>query len=226
MSRKVEVVDYDPEWNKRYREEGKKIKTTFGKNVRGIYHIGSTSVKGMKAKPIIDIMVAVRKGTLDEIPYDRMEELGYECKGENGIPRRRFFVKGGEHPVCHVHVFEESNVKEIRRHLALKGYLESKPEEREAYSTLKEALAKQYPESIEDYCKGKEAFLEELEKKALQWQDKQEELGKYMSMGMCIGIAVGCAVGYVLFDMIIGMGIGMCIGMALGYAAGRRKIGE
>ena len=60
MARKIEVVDYRPEWAVMFKEEAKKIKKILGKNCIGIYHIGSTAVKGLPAKPIIDIMPVVK----------------------------------------------------------------------------------------------------------------------------------------------------------------------
>ncbi|HJB45607.1 MAG TPA: GrpB family protein [Candidatus Mediterraneibacter surreyensis] len=60
MARKIEVTDYRPEWESMFKEEAKKIKKILGKNCIGIYHIGSTSVKNMASKPIIDIMPVVK----------------------------------------------------------------------------------------------------------------------------------------------------------------------
>ena len=60
MPRKIEVVDYRPEWESMFKEEEKKIKKILAKTVFGVYHIGSTSVKNMPAKPVIDIMPVVK----------------------------------------------------------------------------------------------------------------------------------------------------------------------
>ena len=96
MARKIEVVDYRPEWETMFKEESKKIKKILGKNCVGVYHIGSTSVKGLPAKPIIDIMPVVKDISLVDAHNSEFEALGYECRGEFGIPGRRFFAKGGD----------------------------------------------------------------------------------------------------------------------------------
>ena len=73
MSRRVEVVDYRPEWEKEYKEESKKIKQALGKNCVSIEHIGSTAVKGMKAKPVIDIMPVVKKLSAVDAVHEELE---------------------------------------------------------------------------------------------------------------------------------------------------------
>ncbi|EJW91927.1 protein belonging to Uncharacterized protein family UPF0157, partial [gut metagenome] len=68
-----------------------------GENCLAIYHIGSTAVKGLWAKPIIDLMPVVKEIKSVDIHEQEFEALGYECKGEYGIAGRRFFMKGGDH---------------------------------------------------------------------------------------------------------------------------------
>lgn len=223
MSRRVEVVDYRPEWEKDYKEEAKKIKQVLGKNCVSIEHIGSTAVKGMKAKPIIDIMPVVKKlSAVDEV-HEELEALGYVCKGENGIADRRFFVKGGENPIFHVHIFEERNKNEIGRHLAVREYLRNHPEDVKEYSELKSHLAAEYPENIDDYCSGKADYLNGLEKKAIQWTEKQMKIGSYGSMGMCMGMCLGVAIGTTTSNLAVCMSLGLVIGMVVGILVGRAK---
>ncbi|MFR9146199.1 MAG: GrpB family protein [Mediterraneibacter sp.] len=85
MARKIEVVDYRPEWADMYKREAKKIRSILGKNCKAVCHIGSTSVKGMPAKPIIDIMPVVRDISLVDAHNKEFEALGYDCRGEFGI---------------------------------------------------------------------------------------------------------------------------------------------
>lgn len=98
-----------------------------------------------------------------------MTELGYECMGEFGISGRRYFRKGGTNRTHHIHVFQIDNKKDIDRHLAVRDYLRSHPEAAEQYGNLKEDLANQFPKDIEAYMDGKEAFVTELERTALEW---------------------------------------------------------
>ena len=102
-----------------------------------------------------------------------LEALGYQCMGEFGIPGRRYFRKGGDHRTHQLHVFQAGDRKNILRHLAVRDYLRACPAEREAYGALKRWLAGQYPEDIEGYCDGKDAFVRALERRALDWYDEK-----------------------------------------------------
>lgn len=219
MARKIEVVNYNPEWPKMFREEARQIKKILGRNCVAVYHIGSTSVKGMKAKPIIDIMPVVRDLAKVDALNPRFEALGYECMGEYGIPGRRFYRKGGDNRTHHVHIFAQSSQTEIQRHLAVRGYLMSTPQKVKEYSDLKTYLAQAYS----DDCEGKNEFMKQLETEALQWQEKQNHVSRYMSVGMCLGMAIGCAFGAASGNMGTGMSTGMCIGLCLGLAYGSNK---
>ena len=223
MARKMEVVNYDPQWPKMFQAEAKAIKKILGKNCVAVYHIGSTSVKGMKAKPIIDIMPVVKDLSAVDAHNGVFEALGYECMGEVGIPGRRFYCKGGDNRTHHIHIYEQSNQTDIQRHLAVKGYLMATPQKAKEYSDLKTYLAEAYTDDNEGYCQGKEEYMKQLEAEALQWQKKQNHVSSYMSIGMCLGMMAGCAFG-VLFDNIgVAMCYGMCIGMCIGLLYGSQK---
>lgn len=226
MARKVRVVDYDPNWKKQYKEEESKIKAILGDNCVGIYHIGSTAVKDMKAEPIIDVMAVVKKLHLADGKLKEFMDAGYEYEGENGIPGQRVYVKGGDDPNCQIHIFEEKNATEIARHFAIPNYLQTHVEECRAYGKRKKELSEKYPDNYEAYVEERKEYLDELEKKAMDWNIRQSKLGSYMAMGMSMGLVVGCAVGYALSHMVAGMCIGTVIGMCLGTVIGRMKVGK
>jgi len=167
--RKVEVVEYNMIWPILFEEEAKKIRNILGDQLIEIHHIGSTAVENLNAKPIIDIMPVVRDITKIDYYNKEFEKLGYEAVGEYGIADRRFFIKGSIIRTHHVHIFDIRNFKEIERHLAVRDYLRTHPEEAFEYGQLKIKLASLYPYDIEAYCNGKDAFVKELEKKALKW---------------------------------------------------------
>lgn len=220
MARKIEVVEYNPEWEKKFKLEAKEIKRILGKNCVAIHHIGSTAVKGMKAKPVIDIMPVVKDLSLVDGHNAEFEALGYECMGEYGIPGRRFYIKGGDQRTHHIHIFEQSNKTEILRHLAVRDYLSSHPEDAKAYGELKTKLAEEYAYDNDGYCDGKDAFVKELEQKAVSWQKKQEHIGTCMSLGMCFGVSIGLCIGTALGKTSMGMCYGISFGMLLGLAYG------
>lgn len=136
------------------------------------YIIGSTSVEGLKAKPVIDIMGAVKN--IDNVDQynDKFIKLGYEPMGEYGISKRRFFRKGGEKRTHHIHIFQITDRENVERHLAVRDYLREHSEDAAAYGELKSELAQKYPRDIEAYCDGKDFFVKNLEKKALAWYRK------------------------------------------------------
>lgn len=125
--------------------------------------------KRTEAKPIIDIMVVVKNiEKVDEF-NKKLNDLGYENLGENGIPRRRFFRKGKTKRTHHLHVFDYKNKTEIERHLAFKEYLKSHKEIAKEYGELKNKLAKNYPEDIKSYVNGKDKYVKKIEKRAIDW---------------------------------------------------------
>jgi GrpB-like predicted nucleotidyltransferase (UPF0157 family) len=166
--RKVEVVPFNENWFVMFEEEERKINNVFGNEIVAIYHIGSTSIPGMYAKPIIDILVEVKDIESVDNYNEQMSALGYRALGEHGISGRRFFRKGEVERTHHVHVFETGS-EHITRHLAFKEYMIAHPKEAKAYSELKQKLSKQFPTDIESYIEGKDPFIKETEKKALQW---------------------------------------------------------
>ncbi|MEN2465494.1 GrpB family protein [Ornithinibacillus sp. JPR2-1] len=166
--RKVEVCSYSEKWPAMFLEEVEKLKLIYRDEIIAIHHIGSTSVPGLKAKPIIDIMPVVRDINNVDKYNQEMQEIGYMPKGENGIPGRRYFQKGGDNRSHHVHIYQVGSF-EIKRHLAFRDYLQRHPDVRNRYGELKERLAQQFPYDIQSYINGKERLAREIEIKALDW---------------------------------------------------------
>ncbi|WP_028550269.1 GrpB family protein [Paenibacillus sp. UNC451MF] len=165
----VVVTEYNDKWKQMFLDESNKIKDIFVDELIDIHHIGSTSVPGLKAKPIIDIMPVVKDIENIDRFNEQMAELGYECMGEFGMKGRRYFRKGGDNRTHQVHIFQADNKEDVHRHLAMRDYLRTHLEEARQYGNLKESLAKQFPKDIEAYMNGKDAFVKELEKRALLW---------------------------------------------------------
>ncbi|MBM7553576.1 GrpB family protein [Thalassobacillus pellis] len=170
--RKVEVTSYNPEWKRKFEKEAKLLRDIFGVLVADIHHIGSTSVECMKAKPIIDIMPVVYDIKKVDEKNDDMRKIGYQPKGEYGIPGRRYFRKGGDLRTHHVHIFEFGD-NNIERHLAFRDYLRTYTQARVDYGNLKTKLAERFPNDMDSYIEGKEKFVVKLEGEALKWYRKQ-----------------------------------------------------
>lgn len=171
---KVEVIDYNKQWPEKFSEESQKIAAVFESELVDIHHIGSTSVVGLSAKPIIDIMPVVKCIENVDAFITEMNRIGYEALGEFGIEGRRFFRKGGGTRTHHIHMFQETNQYDIERHLAVRDYLRVHPKESKRYGNLKKKLANAFPDDIESYIDGKNLFVKELEQKAWCWYHTKE----------------------------------------------------
>jgi len=166
--RHVRVLPWDEKYQVLFGEEAMNLKEIFGEDAVGIFHIGSTSVPGLKSKPIIDILLVVSNIEKVDEYTDEMGKIGYLYLGENGIPGRRYFQKGGEDHSHHVHVFEAQN-PEIERHIAFRDYLRSHPQAAEEYGNLKTSLAERYPVDIEAYQAGKNDLILAIQTEAVRW---------------------------------------------------------
>jgi GrpB-like predicted nucleotidyltransferase (UPF0157 family) len=164
--RVIEVVPYNPDWPAMFEREEVLLRKTLGNVADHIHHIGSTAVPGLAAKPIIDILIEVTSlKALDDL-NEKMQTLGYEPRGEFGIPRRRYFSKGGDERTHQVHAFATGDAH-VDRHLAFRDYLRAHPDTAREYAELKLSVARNCNNDIERYCEGKDAYVKSLEARAL-----------------------------------------------------------
>ena len=168
VTRRVILRPYDLAWPIHFRVEVSKLVSLFEPLLGAIYHIGSTSVPGLLSKPTIDILIEVTDLAGVDHLTERMFELGYEARGENGILERRYFVRAdrGVHLV-HVHVFQTGN-PEVHRHLAFRNFLRRSPRMADAYGDLKEELAIRHVLDPDAYTDGKEPFVREIDRLATE----------------------------------------------------------
>jgi GrpB-like predicted nucleotidyltransferase (UPF0157 family) len=163
--RKVEIAAYDADWVKKFEKEAVNLKKIFGGEFLEIHHIGSTSIPGMDAKPIIDMLLVVREIHKINSFNKEMQLAGYLAKGENSIPGRRFFIKGDElQHTHHLHIYQEGHA-DIARHIGFRDYLITHPKVANEYSFLKKELANRHPFDIDAYQTGKEEFIRGIDQK-------------------------------------------------------------
>ncbi|MHA2423937.1 MAG: GrpB family protein [Candidatus Thorarchaeota archaeon] len=176
MVRVIEVVPYDPEWLKKYEEEANLIRSILGEELIEIHHVGSTSIPGILAKPIIDILPVVRDiGKINDFNPQFIEN-GYKPRGEGGLPGRRYFSKGAPYAhlrTHHIHIYQVGH-EDIERHLAFRDYMIAYPKEAHVYGELKKQLAAKFPKDALAYSDGKDAFIQEKERRALEWHRSQK----------------------------------------------------
>ncbi len=174
MSRQIEVVAYDPSWPQRFSAEADQLRAVFGAEVVAIHHIGSTSVPGLAAKPIIDILLEVADIERVDAHNDAMRALGYDPRGELGLPRRRYFPKTIDGVrLVHVHTWQTGD-PEIDRHLAVRDYLRAHPAEADAYGQLKQRVSAEVAGDSERYVAGKDAYVVALQARAVTWTNKEQ----------------------------------------------------
>lgn len=170
----VDVLPYCESWPTSFLREQSSLAEKLGLSPAKIHHIGSTSVPGLAAKPIIDILVEVESLAVVEEKSEILFSLGYEAKGEYGITGRRYFRKGGVTRTHHLHAYEEGS-EHVFRHLAFRDYLRCHSSECKAYETLKLALAKEGDLSKTAYSARKAPFIEAIQAKAIRWSKRRLE---------------------------------------------------
>ena len=164
---RVLMESYDPDWTRQFAREAALILSVLGGTAIDVHHIGSTAIPGIYAKPVLDLLLVVQSvDTLDN-KQSAIEALGYEARGEYGIPGRRFYRRdNADGDRTHqVHAFETGS-PQIARHLAFRDYIIAHPDAAEAYSDLKRELAAKHPNDIEAYMDGKDAFIQEIDRRA------------------------------------------------------------
>ena len=165
-------MPHDELWPGLFAAESAALATVFDGRAVAIHHVGSSSVAGLPAKPIIDILVVVDDiGQVDSL-NPALIALGYEPQGEYGLPGRRFFTKGGDVNRSHqLHVFQHDH-PEVSAMLDFRDYLRSHPSEAAEYGRLKENVALACGDDIKAYNAGKDAFVKDLIRKARAWRQE------------------------------------------------------
>lgn len=162
MTSQFVIEAYNPDWSNYFREEANCLQSIFQDELLVIHHVGSTSIPGLAAKPIIDIIPVVKDIVKVDFFNNEMIRLGYEVKGEYGMLFRRFFQKRTAEKSFNIHMYEPDNA-EIPRLLLFKNYLIENPLEKKRYADLKRLLAKKHSNNIIAYCEEKSDFINRID---------------------------------------------------------------
>ena len=170
-SKVVKVVPYDPSWQEAFANIRDMIQSYIGDLIVRIEHVGSTSVPGLSAKPVIDLDVVIESNDLLSEIVERLAKQGYQHQGNLGIEGREAFQRtvDDDHMTYHLYVCPQDS-RELRRHILFRDYLRKHPEARDGYQALKVDLAEKYRYDIDTYCEMKTDFITGILVKA-----KQEE---------------------------------------------------
>jgi GrpB-like predicted nucleotidyltransferase (UPF0157 family) len=157
----LEVVDADPGWPRLYEFLCDRAAAALGRLTVTVEHVGSTSVPGLAAKPVIDLDVVI--ASRDDLPeaIERLASLGYVHVGDLGIAGREAFRRPDGDPRHNLYVCAADSV-ELRRHLAFRDYLRAHPDEGAAYVELKRSLAVRHAYDIDAYAEGKSEFVQRI----------------------------------------------------------------
>lgn len=178
MDKSVVIDDYNEDWELIYKQEERAIKELLGDKAISIEHIGSTSIKGLGSKPIIDFMVGVEDITEVEEFIQSLASMGYEHVYHKEFPNRRFFRKGqwraGTH---HLHVYKYGS-EEWDNNILFRNYLRTHSDVLENYSQLKKDLAEKYRYDRTAYTNAKHPFIVEVIAKAKNEQRNMDSFQK------------------------------------------------
>ncbi len=166
VTKKVIVVPYNEQWKTDFEIIKQHILPTVKDTIISIEHIGSTSVEGLSAKPIIDIDVIIKDYSVFDTVVEKLATLGYIHEGNLGIKDREAFdYKGNaDLPKHHLYVCPEYSA-ELHRHITFRDYLRNNPEAVLKYSKVKEEGARLFPDSIDDYIAYKSPCIKEIYRK-------------------------------------------------------------
>jgi len=148
------VVEYDPGWVATFERLRDRIWPSLADIAAAIEHVGSTSVPGLAAKPIVDMTVVVPAIADVPIGIERLTTLGYTHQGDLGIAGREAFDAPPSLPRHHLYLCSSDSLA-LRNHLAVRDYLRTHADVRRQYAALKQQLAREYPEDRDAYTRGK-----------------------------------------------------------------------
>ncbi|AMM89330.1 glutamate-rich protein grpB [Bacillus pumilus] len=156
----VFLVPWSIEWTKEFESEKRKIIGDIGQYIINVHHIGSTAVKGLSAKPIIDIAIEIEHFFDGEKCVIALEALGYSYKGTNVLPERHYFNKG--EPRTHqIHMYQRHN-KYLLEQLNFRDYLRNNEQARSEYQQLKLKLSRLHGNDKHKYAHEKTDFIKSI----------------------------------------------------------------
>ena len=156
-------------WNPQWKYEYEKIVASLGKDIIynsiKIEHVGSTSVEGLSAKPVIDLDIVIEKDKFTIIK-ELLNKKGYEYEGDLGIEGREAFSYSGKEELMTHHLYVcPKDSKELFRHITFRNFLKNNPALAAEYSKVKEQAAVLYPDDIDKYMEFKSEIIEKIYKK-------------------------------------------------------------
>jgi GrpB-like predicted nucleotidyltransferase (UPF0157 family) len=156
----IELVDYDPVWPELFAREARRIGAALGDRAIQIEHVGSTAVRGLAAKPVIDILLVVADSADEETYVPALEATGYVLRIREPDWQEHRVLKGPEVDV-NLHVFSEA-CPEIERMLLFRDRLRTSQADRESYERKERELSGREWKYVQNYADAKGPWVEEI----------------------------------------------------------------
>ena len=173
----ISVSLYNPDWKCQFQELKDLIWPKIFAHSVSIEHIGSTSIEGLAAKPVIDLDIIIKDASKFAPVKAALEEIRYEHRGNLGIEGREAFRCLNPKVPHHLYVCIEGSIA-LKNHILLRDHLRANPTDREMYSNLKMNLAKEFHDDIDSYVDGKTDFILKILEKYELDQDQLKEIEK------------------------------------------------
>jgi GrpB-like predicted nucleotidyltransferase (UPF0157 family) len=167
MDDHIVIVDYDPAWPEAFRRLGTRLRAALGPLALRIDHIGSTSVPGLAAKPVLDVQISVASLEPVGTYLPALELVGFRWRADNPERTKRYFREASG-PRTHIHVRAAGSWSE-QFALLMRDYLRAHPEEAASYAALKRELADRLGTDRHAYTEAKDPFIWALMFRANTW---------------------------------------------------------
>ena len=164
-ARPVVVVEYDARWPAQFEELRARVWPAVADFAATVEHVGSTSVPGLAAKPIIDMTVVVARHSDVARTIERLATIGYRHIGDLGIEGREAFDESAGLPRHNLYVCREGTIGIVNQ-IAVRDYLRGHPDAARRYGELKKRLAAEFPNDIDRYVFGKTDFVLDVLRRA------------------------------------------------------------
>lgn len=165
-TKNVVILPYSAEWKINFELIKIELLNVLEDLVVSIEHVGSTSVEGLSAKPIIDIDIVIKDHSIFDSVVNKLEQIGYRHEGDLGIKDREAFKYSGKEHLQKHHLYVcPMDSEELKRHITFRDYLREHPQEVKAYSQIKVEGANLYPDNIDKYIEYKSALINKIYKK-------------------------------------------------------------
>jgi GrpB-like predicted nucleotidyltransferase (UPF0157 family) len=164
----IKMIDYNSQWPEQFEQEKRLIFEKLGNTVIELFHIGSTAVPGLAAKPVIDMLLGVEKVPPSPDTIEALQTLEYNYLGEFGVPNRHFCRKGM--PMTHHLHIVTWGTQQWENRILFRDFLRTHPKAAQQYEQLKRQSAMRFPHDRAAYTNSKTDLITELMEQAKRWQ--------------------------------------------------------